>query len=66
MTRLGYTVDPACRDLFGQIVGPDSGRSLRPGSGPHTAQEICMGCGRWLRWVPKMEAEARFLEECPF
>ena len=41
-------------------------RSLQPGKGPHAAQEVCAWCSRWLRWVPKAEAEERWAQEIPF
>lgn len=59
-SRAPVSFDAAC---------PDCGcyeRTLRPGDDSHAAQEICTRCGRWLCWVPKQEAEARWAAETPF
>jgi len=32
-----------------------------PGKGPHTAREDCAQCGRWLRWIPKDEAQGELV-----
>ena len=33
--------------------------NILQGKPPHFAQEKCELCGRWLRWLPKLEALAR-------
>lgn len=65
--RLGEK--PVTEAVASETPCPDCGRSersMQPGSGPHAAKEVCAWCGRWLRWVPKQEAEARWIEEVPF
>ncbi|MGD8453627.1 MAG: DEAD/DEAH box helicase [Phycisphaerae bacterium] len=60
---------PAVTETPVELECPNCGRterSLQPGSGPHAAKEVCAWCGRWLRWVPQAEAEARWLDEVPF
>lgn len=39
------------------------------GSGPHAGKAVCAQCGRFLRWIPRDEYEARQIvpeEEIPF
>jgi DNA repair protein RadD len=60
---------PAIAETPPELACPDCGkaeRSLQPGSGPHETKEVCAWCGRWLRWVPQAEADARWAEEVPF
>ena len=30
---------------------------IEPGTGPHVAKAVCCGCGRFLKWLPKVLVE---------
>src|SRR5713101_5340839 len=45
---------PPMTSLPCMVCGTVAPPRLEPGTGPHGAKALCAGCGRFLRWLPKV------------